>query len=388
MFPKFARANPMNSPSPSPIYIRSDGTIDPLSAPITRVGDVYTVTCNMSYFSDSNGKLFFYTIEVQKDNIVLDGAGYILKGSYQGFSGIELKERANVTVKNLHFYQCGIGIYMSNSSNNRVEQNVFENCEFGVCINSRGTKEISSQNVVNRNRFLDPKPIRWYATIGLGDNANNNFVSENILSTAAGNGNTAFRLFNCSNNTFAKNTLLNYNPIIRLQGSGNIFHQNNFVNSSTIHDLHNDDPQEFPTPSISKWDEGLKGNFWNDYEGMDRNRDGIGDIPFKIDESNVDNHPLMNPTITTEFLDEILKTIGNSSEVLNEKSTPIDKQLFSMELLTGAAVVSAVVATIGLLVFLKKASDRCVFIQRQSMCCEACGQSSQFARRHLVQIGG
>ncbi|MDD1752528.1 MAG: protease inhibitor I42 family protein [Methanotrichaceae archaeon] len=37
------------------------------------------------------------------------------------------------------------------------------------------------------------------------------------------------------------------------------------------------------------------GNFWQDYEGKDENRDGIGDEPKIIDNRNVDYYPLMQP---------------------------------------------------------------------------------------------
>ncbi|MDD1758054.1 MAG: protease inhibitor I42 family protein [Methanotrichaceae archaeon] len=37
------------------------------------------------------------------------------------------------------------------------------------------------------------------------------------------------------------------------------------------------------------------GNFWQDYEGKDENRDGIDDEPKIIDKRNVDYYPLMEP---------------------------------------------------------------------------------------------
>ena len=54
------------------IYIRPNGSVDPPTAPIQRNGDVYTLTGNVT--SDSTG------INIQRGNIILDGAGYTLHG--------------------------------------------------------------------------------------------------------------------------------------------------------------------------------------------------------------------------------------------------------------------------------------------------------------------
>jgi len=45
----------------------------------------------------------------------------------------------------------------------------------------------------------------------------------------------------------------------------------------------------------NSWDDGKGGNYWDDYTGMDKNGDGIGDIPYSISPNGVDNHPLMRP---------------------------------------------------------------------------------------------
>ena len=69
------------------IYIRADGNIDPPDAPISSLDNVtYTVTGNIT---DS--------IVVERDNIVINGAGYNMTGSGDG-NGITLTDRTNVTV--------------------------------------------------------------------------------------------------------------------------------------------------------------------------------------------------------------------------------------------------------------------------------------------------
>jgi hypothetical protein len=54
------------------IYIRFDGSVDPDAAPILTVDNItYTFTDNVVN----------QTIVVQRDDIVIDGAGYILQGA-------------------------------------------------------------------------------------------------------------------------------------------------------------------------------------------------------------------------------------------------------------------------------------------------------------------
>jgi hypothetical protein len=45
----------------------------------------------------------------------------------------------------------------------------------------------------------------------------------------------------------------------------------------------------------NSWDNGTRGNYWNNYTGSDENHDGIGDISYNITGSagSKDNFPLM-----------------------------------------------------------------------------------------------
>jgi hypothetical protein len=75
------------------IYIRADGSIDPPTAPIQRNGDIYTLT----------GNIYDYIV-VQRNNIVVDGAGYTVQGT-----GLTIGTD-NVTIKNVEIKACMQGV--------------------------------------------------------------------------------------------------------------------------------------------------------------------------------------------------------------------------------------------------------------------------------------
>ena len=86
----------------------------------------------------------------------------------------------------------------------------------------------------------------------------------------------------------------------------------------------------------NSWDTGKEGNYWDDYNGTDGNRDGIGDTPYVINGENVDNYPLMFPY-----------DIENDTIVL----PPPDPFPVTLAI---AAVATAAVIAVGLLVYFKK----------------------------------
>lgn len=95
-------------------------------------------------------------------------------------------------------------------------------------------------------------------------------------------------------------------------------------------------------PLMNTFDNGTTGNYWSNYNGTDNNGDGIGDIPYIIDENNRDNHPLMMP-------DELSLTPS-----LSPSPEPAPKAEPFPTTLIIASIVSVAVIGIGLLVYLKK----------------------------------
>lgn len=191
------------------IYIRADGSVEGTDE-IERVGDVYTFTGNIE------GSIF-----VERDNVVIDGAGYKLQSSGDSV-GIDLRQRKNVTVRNLRIEDflgnCGIllidtvncniiqntltdnfkGIEMTGSSSgNRIAENHVQNNSAGIEIYSTnpGSDNVISENEVSNNHFgIQVKDFlytnisgniltsnTWGLGLGLGSGstAKNNVMNDN-----------------------------------------------------------------------------------------------------------------------------------------------------------------------------------------------------------------
>ena len=98
------------------IYIKPDGSIDPPTAPITRVGNTYTFTAN----------IYNNSIVIQKSGITLDGNNYNLKGDGTSI-GISLSTITGVTIKNLKIINFAYGIYLFDSTTNTITNNLITN---------------------------------------------------------------------------------------------------------------------------------------------------------------------------------------------------------------------------------------------------------------------
>ncbi len=213
------------------VFIKGDGSIDPSTAPIQRSGETYTLL-----------ESFVGNITIQKDNVVIDGAGYSIESAPVGTEttvGIEISFRNNVKVTNIQIQGFVNGVHLVNSTN---------------C------------NLIGNNITANVDGIRI-------DNSTSNFIIANNI-TSNRHGTHPFQ--------------------------GNTFYHNNFLNSSDKHVFF-----DFPNYT-DVWDDGYPsgGNHWSNYTGIDEKKgpnqdeagsDGIGDTPHTIDVSGIDQYPLMAP---------------------------------------------------------------------------------------------
>jgi len=327
------------------IYIRASGVVEGTDK-IQRDGDTYTFTDNI-----------YESIVIERDNIVVDGAGYTLQGTGDGnifYDGIRLWGRSNVTIRNIEVTNFYYGIFLIYSRNNTLSGNTASNNKRGLDLFSSPNNTLDG-NTVSDNEwdgiFLDISSDNVltgniassnYNGINLWDSDDNIFAG-NVASSNLYGG-ICIRTPNTpGNNVLAGNTASNNNHGIHLWGSSNTITGNNITNNyygmyldyvfSTSNAIYHNNFMDntnqvysYPStyPLINMWNDGYPsgGNYWSDYstryptvkdeyrgENQDvLGSDGIWDSPYVIDTANKDRFPLVNlwsptPPVTTATLD-------------------------------------------------------------------------------------
>jgi len=315
------------------IYIRADGSIDPSSANIMSVD-------NVTYIFTGNN---YDEIVVERDNIVVDGAGYTLQGTGSGY-GITLSGRSNVTLRNIQINAFDIGVYIYSSFSNTVSGNNITNNRAGIFLVWSSNSNIVSANMfvddglavsesysnVVVDNFVNGKPLVYLegvSNVVVEDagqvilvncnrirvenlNLSNTTMGVQLLgtnnTTIAGNNITnncyGITLSRSSNNSIVGNDIRNNSWAgigLSYGSSDNRFYHNNFINNTRQVDM-------VTAEYADLWDDGYPsgGNYWSDYNGTDvfngeqqneTGSDGIGDTAYVIDVNNIDSYPLMGP---------------------------------------------------------------------------------------------
>jgi len=263
-----------------------------------------------------NGKHICYWVN-RRDEEVPSDAGFIglvnctnitiknqeLKNNVQG---VLLAYTNNSRIQDLNVTNNIVGIHLYRSFNNTISDNNIKNDTIGISLES------FSEN----NKILDNNVMNYYSGIWLnqafGNQIANNYINNNIyygvfMQYSDGNyiiGNTitnssgwgeeprihggyAIDLTSSRNNGIIGNAIIsNRVGIAFYKGVQNsTFYHNNFIDNKI--------QASVDERYTNSWDNGVEGNYWSNYTGVDLNHDGIGDSWHQINENNTDHYPLM-----------------------------------------------------------------------------------------------
>ena len=352
------------------IYINSNGSTNPKNVPIQQIGNTYKLTEDITNF----------TLEIDKNNIVIDGSSHTLlgfgQGSIYGSTGISLTSRSNITIKNLeirHFWNgieaqnsSGIiiqrnnivdihaaGINLNSCNNTIVTENNENNMDTAVSVSYTTLPVLPSNITVTGNTIIDTvSGVQIYSGVN-SIVSKNNFVevyypiyASNWTSISKNNmingidGITIGGSF-CS---VSENQISNFSQsAMSLEATVNsaIF-DNNIVNNKCgvvigdpdglktvdnntfYHNNFENNAQNVNIESLdysNYWNNGTSGNYWSNYNGTYLNKEGRGNMPYIINSNNIDRYPNLSPfnNQTLQNTNQILWTfmeIGLSIPIL------------------------------------------------------------------------
>jgi len=195
-------------------------------------------------------------------------------GSNNTISGNRINSAGGIQVEgafnSIYSNHLAFSAIMVTGDNNIINNNFITEGNTGISL------KFCSGNSVFENSITG----MWFRGILLHESSNNllydNYIVNNIGNEGQRNGYGILvtgSLQGVENNTIYRNTFLNNSYTIGLEKS--------YVNNH--------------------WDNGVQGNYWDDYNGTDTDEDGIGDTPHILDANNQDNFPVMDYSSIPEF---------------------------------------------------------------------------------------
>jgi hypothetical protein len=264
----------------STIIIRSDGTVS-ASSGIQRDGDTYVLTTDLNS-----------PIEIQKNNVIVDGANHTLQGSGKNneLAAISLKA-SNVTITNFYIANWTAGIHGA-YTNNTITANEFSDTNRAIAL-------YETNYVVNGNIIQISVSGIYIKLDTVNPTKGNNLITNNQII----NNQWAFNIINSNGTTITQNYVANNEVVLTISGGQNgdyrdagyhLFYLNDFINNKQVLYVN---PMVAGGPFVSglspispagNWDNGTAGNHWSDYTTKYPNASeisnmGIGNTQYLIE---------------------------------------------------------------------------------------------------------
>ena len=229
-----------------------------------------------------------------RGNIIIDGAGYTLQNPGALDNGILVDSVNNVTIKNAKIRGfIGAGIFLYYAKQCKIQDNILTENGFGI-----ETQGAPTDTIISGNKILS-NTNGIYLQGGSQNQIYNNYIMSQpyygLRIDSSSTNNTIY------GNNIIENNIAHYSfASIEISGGSqnNKFYHNNIEGDSPLVYL-----EVATNPNL--WDNGSTegGNYWSDYIGTDGNGDGIGDTPYNMSPSNIDNYPFISQigTVTRSY---------------------------------------------------------------------------------------
>lgn len=301
-----------------PITIQKDGNITPLTAPITKTGNQYTLN------EDIHGSLI-----IEADNIVINGQNHLITGNgtlgtlfvRESRFGIDLSGTKNVVINDLSIDNFKIALLLDDATSvaasgltlahnriavsgskvteltftqNRLNENK-DSIQLVFCSNSK----LSDNKLVNNGLSItnSTNPMVFsneFSNCGLEiSNSPNTLICGNSFHDCWG---TATSIANSKDVVVAANNYSDVNLPLWIRGdTSGLCYLNNFFNSDPC--LVSEETDQ--SGAKVSWDNGTLGNYWSDYLQQNPQGRTVDSVtwrtPYVVCNNSTDNHPLYKP---------------------------------------------------------------------------------------------
>jgi nitrous oxidase accessory protein NosD len=304
------------------------------------------------------------TIQINADNVLI--SDFTLTNCSVGISanGNEIRLVSNV----IDCYSTGISF---TGSNGTIANNTVTSLQYGDITIIGSNNNVNGNIITNGSLELEGS----FNTIDMNSAERINLEKANYNALGRNNCSHLFLSENCSHNTVFGNVfdgegIWNYG--VRIWGSDNVFSENYFSNSSYgvsightffnstrnkfYHNMfinNNEGHVKFTNSKWSDnfWNNGFEGNYYDDYTGVDDNRDGIGDSPYRVEETRYEES--LGQEVTVVFFEDKYPLMA-PYDIENNKVVVPPPEPFPTLLVTVASIVAVVLVGAGLLVYLIK----------------------------------
>ena len=214
-------------------------------------------------------------ILINADNCTIKGFKIINTNVSSDVIGININS-SNNTISNNAISRTNKGVYFhSYTKDNNIYDNNITNNQKGITLTFSHNNNISKNNISFNSE----------CGIGMHSLLQDNIISLNVIF----DNKYGIHLADGSQNKIFKNIFINNQRGVYLCCGArnntlynNLFKQNSDCNARDV--------------TNNQWNTSSIGNYWDDYTGVDKNGDGMGDVPYNISGGNSqDMHPIMNP---------------------------------------------------------------------------------------------
>ncbi len=271
-----------------------------------------------------------YVLLSNCSNIIVKDMSLISSQGSFNSSGIYLYNSCNIQIRD-NLLQTGRGIYLATSCYNVDITGNYLGA--GVTIYSSANVNVTSNRVETKGIFMYgstgcvfSKNIIIQCDIGLNlQDANNNTFTQNKLSDCR----LGVNLFSSDDNTFGGNNFYQNTQNVAEQHSALVWPLTQVYNSIN-----------------NQW----IGNYWSNYNGVDKNYDGVGDTAHVVYEDKMDFSPLISPATIADVTFPQLQVTPNPTQI---QSSPINNQdddsIQPIWIVAALAVVVVILAVIFIL---------------------------------------